>query len=956
MTAPKEVKELVERFERNLEEYKSGRYNETQLRREFLDPFFEALGWDVNNKQGHAPAYRDVIHEDSISIGEWTKSPDYCFRVGKERKFFLEAKKPSINVKEDISPAYQLRRYAWSAKLSLSILSDFEEFAVYDCRIKPVKTNGAAVARIMYFTYKDYINKWDEISGIFSREAVLKGSFDKYAESGKKKRGTAEVDDEFLKEIESWREILAKNIAANNPKLSTRELNYAVQSTIDRIIFLRICEDRRIEDYARLMALQNGENAYPRLCELFRQADDKYNSGLFHFSEEKGRTGSPDTLALKLKIDDKPIKEIIKGLYYPDSPYQFDYMPIEILGQVYEQFLGKVIRLEDHRAVIEEKPEVRKAGGVYYTPKYIVDYIVKNTVGKLLEGKTPKQAAKIKILDPACGSGSFLIGAYQYLLDWHREWYENDGALEWAKKKSPVLYQDAHGEWQLTIAEKKRIMLNNIFGVDIDSQAVEVTKLSLLLKILEGETSQTINSTLRLFHERALPDLGNNIKCGNSLIGPDFYDNRQTSFLNEEEKYRVNAFDWKTEFKKIMDEGGFDAVIGNPPYRSLLLGKKQESEEKKIILYYEKVFPNSAQYKINLFGLFIEKCAGILSPKGLFSFIIPNLFYTSYYFKDLREFLVKKGRLIKICDLRYRVFTKAETGGNGIFVFTPNKSTKYSTICIAKSFDNFKNPTENIVDSEIFSKDTSFSLLTGDKFQSITQKIQKITTVELGKICTIYQGIITGNNKKYLTENPNGKKWEKIIRGRDIGRYSLNYGGMYVYFDPKVLWSNTNRKMFEIPEKLISRQTSDHLIATLDTEKYLSLDSTHVIQLKSPLFSIKYLLGIYNSRLLNYLYASRVREEGRTFAQVKVINLNPLPIYKIDPNDPHEKKNHNKMVGLVEEMLDLHKNLIKAEVPHDKEAIQRQIDTTDKQIDQLVYKLYGLTEEEIGVVEGKTNG
>ncbi|KAF0132653.1 MAG: type IIS restriction enzyme Eco57I (endonuclease Eco57I) [Candidatus Saganbacteria bacterium] len=448
MPAPKQIIELVERFERNLEEYKSGRYNETQLRREFLDPFFEALGWDVNNKQGHAPAYRDVTHEDRLSVGEWTKSPDYCFRVGKERKFFLEAKKPSVNVKEDISPAYQLRRYAWSAKLSLSILSDFEEFAVYDCRIKPIKTNGAKVARIIYFTYKDYVEKWDEIAGIFSREAVLKGSFDKYAESGKKKRGTAEVDEEFLKEIESWRELLAKNIADNNPKLSTRELNYAVQSTIDRIIFLRICEDRRIEDYARLMALQNGDNTYPRLCELFRQADDKYNSGLFHFSEEKGRTGHPDSLSLKLKIDDKPIKEIIKGLYYPDSPYQFDYMPIEILGQVYEQFLGKVIHLtESHRAVIEEKPEVRKAGGVYYTPKYIVDYIVKNTVGKLLEGKNPKQAAKIKILDPACGSGSFLIGAYQYLLDWHREWYVNDGALEWAKKKSPALYQDTQGEW-----------------------------------------------------------------------------------------------------------------------------------------------------------------------------------------------------------------------------------------------------------------------------------------------------------------------------------------------------------------------------------------------------------------------------------------------------------------------------------------------------------------------------
>ncbi len=366
MTAPAKILELVERFDRNIDAYKQGKYNEAQVRKEFIDPFFKELGWDVDNEKGYAEAYKDVVHEDAIRVGRATKAPDYSFRIGGSRKFFLEAKKPSVYIKKDIHPAYQLRRYAWSAGLPLSILTDFEEFAVYDCRIKPVKTDQAATARTLYLTYKEYSDRWQELYDTFSQEAILKGSFDKYIESKKKKRGTAEVDAAFLGEIERWRELLARNIALRNPKLSQRELNFAVQRTIDRIIFLRICEDRGIEPYGKLMSLQNGGQVYQRLFKLFYQADERYNSGLFHFQKEKNRPGgSPDELTPDLNVDDQALKDIIKHLYYPDSPYEFSVLPGDILGQVYEQFLGKVIRLtSSHRAVVEHKPEVRKAGGV----------------------------------------------------------------------------------------------------------------------------------------------------------------------------------------------------------------------------------------------------------------------------------------------------------------------------------------------------------------------------------------------------------------------------------------------------------------------------------------------------------------------------------------------------------------------------------------------------------------
>ena len=161
MSVPETILQLVERFRQNKQAYSSTNYNETQLRREFLDPFFEALGWDVDNKRGYAEAYKDVIHEDAIQVGGVTKAPDYCFRIGGTRKFFVEAKKPSVNVKEDVSPAFQLRRYAWSAKLPLSILTDFEEFAVYDCRVKPVKNDKPSTGRVLYLTYVEYAERWD---------------------------------------------------------------------------------------------------------------------------------------------------------------------------------------------------------------------------------------------------------------------------------------------------------------------------------------------------------------------------------------------------------------------------------------------------------------------------------------------------------------------------------------------------------------------------------------------------------------------------------------------------------------------------------------------------------------------------------------------------------------------------------------------------------------------------
>ena len=965
MSAPREISDLVDRFAEHAEAYRSGAYNETQLRREFVDPMFRALGWDMDNVSGYAEAYKDVIHEDAIKIGGATKAPDYCFRIGGTRKFFLEAKKPSVDIKGDAHPAFQLRRYAWSAKLPLSILSDFEELAVYDCRVEPALSDKAGVARVLYLGFKEYASRWEDIAKVFSREAILKGSFDKFAESNKAKRGTVEVDDAFLYEIEKWRADLARNLASRNPELSQRDLNFSVQRTIDRIVFLRICEDRRIEVYGRLQALQNGPHTYDRMRQLFREADERYNSGLFHFQKEKNRVEPPDDLTPGLEIDDDTLKKIIKRLYYPHSPYEFSVLPADILGQVYEQFLGKVIRLtENHQAKVEDKPEVKKAGGVYYTPTYIVEYIVKNTVGKLLENKTPKQAAKLRILDPACGSGSFLIGAYQCLLDWHRDWFVNHDPKKWATGRAPVLYQATGGEWKLTTTERKRILLQNIFGVDIDAQAVETTKLSLLLKVLEGESEQSLATQLRFFHERALPDLGSNIKCGNSLIAPDFYEQQEMLFLDEEERYRVNVFDWPAEFHEIMEAGGFDAVIGNPPYGAYLYKEDKE--------YLKTKYPLQT-YQLDSYLLFLEKAVrDLLRNGGFYGMIIPNPWLTNLLQTSVRSFVVQKSRIHSIVHFKFPVFPKVVVDTEILILEKAHLDRWEVDVSVVDKLEFFLSPALKVNILHVKHSQQEWRELDGDVINIfLTQAEKKLAAKckELGVRLDSFYEINVGvkpyqvgkgtppQTRKIVDERPFDSErklsssYRPYLRGVDIGRFNIApLQTRFLRYGPWLAEPRPAAK-FDAPEKIFMRQTGDRLVAALDREQRLCLNNMHVLVPTGEKPSTSFLLGLINSTLLNWYYRTLNPEVGEALAEVKRANVAKLPIRNVDLNDRADKARHDQMVELVERMLALHKQVATAKTEHAKTNIQRQIDATDAQIDRLVYELYGLSADEIKIVE-----
>ncbi|MCL2115612.1 MAG: BREX-1 system adenine-specific DNA-methyltransferase PglX [Methanobrevibacter sp.] len=891
--------------------------------------------------------------------------------------FFLEAKKPSVDIVNDKLPAFQLKRYAWSGKLILSVLTDFEHLAIYEAKSRPKKNDSTKIGRVKLYPYKEYIDKWDEIYDLLSKDAVLKGSFNRFAKE-KTKKGSSQVDDEFLKEIENWRLILARNIAIRNKDLSVEDLNYAVQLTIDRLIFLRIAEDRGIEPYKQLFNILDNENIYEEFGKLCYKADAKYNSGLFHFKEEKLISQPADIFTLKLSIDNGIFKEIIKNLYYPNSPYEFSVLSPEILGNVYEQFLGKIIRLtKGHQAKIEEKVEVKKAGGVFYTPQYIVDYIVENTIGKLCKDKTPNQVAKLKIVDPACGSGSFLLGAYNYLLKWHIDYYSQ---LE--KPPKNTIYQSKNGKWHLTIQKKKEILLNNIYGVDIDFKAVEVSKLSLLLKVLEDENKDALEQQQKLIQERVLPYLGDNVRCGNSLIATDILHDET---LSSEEIANINPFDWEEEFPAIFENGGFDVAIGNPPYFNIqTLGAK--SKQVKYIKEKYEIWMD----KSDILFYFIAKSIQI--SKHYVSFIISNAFLFSNKGKKLRNYILNKAPIADIVNFEnFMVFKAGITTAIAIFDKSKKntianaislKEKNYSSKQIMDNINNDKNWFEvNLHENEEFA-------LIDEETKILNQRIDA-NHPKLGEIFLIGKGMETAADKifsfkEYPSQFP--KEFIKLrVSGKNSSKYFINENSDYIlYFEfiedfkklPSEIqeylkenkhslknratvknegrtWWRYSRPMhkeyYDLPKLFCSRRASENVFSMDEGFKFLSFSNMTVIFGTNDKISLKYALAILNSKLLNFRYKSIGKQTGGGIYEYFPNGVSKLPIPEIviDEQKP--------FIELSDKMIQLNKDLANSKTPHEKKLIEKQIIATNKKIDKIVYELYGLNEEEIAIVENSFN-
>jgi hypothetical protein len=945
MPAPADILALIERFGARRAHFEQPDYNETQVRVEFINPLFRALGWDVDNQSGQPPSLREVVHEDSLRIGDHVKAPDYAFRIDGVRAFFVEAKKPARDLKRDAKAAYQLRRYGWSAGLRFSILTDFAEFAVYDCRLKPSKDDGAQVARAQYLTFEQYAERWDEIAARFSRQAVQNGALERLAEQ-QPQRGVLPVDAAFLADLDQWRRDLAKRLWQLNQQraLTQADLNYAVQKILDRIIFLRICEDRGVEPYGRLLALTDGVRIYERLTEHFKQAQARYNSGLFYFPPPDAQHADPpDDLTLQLRLDDETLGAILKRLYFPLSPYVFSEIPVEILGQAYEQFLGKVIHVEvkagNPEINIEPKAEVRKAGGVYYTPAYIVAYIVAQTLTPLLADKTPEQAAALRILDPACGSGSFLIGAYQFLLEWYLRAY-CQSAPEKAERQGLLRRVNTAGgaEWQLTIKARKQILLQHIYGVDIDSRAVETTKLSLLLRAMEGETEATIRAQLELWHERVLPDLGRNIQCGNALIGSDFeaFAARRGMQLSAEDYARVNYFDWQRAFAPIFAEGGFDAVIGNPPYGAELSDGEREYLSKR----YAIGTTNTA-------ALMMLQAHRLLKNGGFFGMIVPKSFTYASTWQKTRAFfapgltaLVDVGRVWREVNLEQTILIVHKGVQTEEYASSVRQGRQIVETCrIAKAdcerFGFFLNATDEAelrLAKKIIARGTSLGTL-------VTNTRGGMLQAKVGAAPSAFQVIGGAEIARWRLE---GRKGYLQLTAAEIERLPRN---AFVQAGSLLVQNIVTHVRNAIGVRIVGALADGEM-----ARQIVILDTVNQLVNRSSMAS-EYLLAMLHSKLINWYVYRFIFARASITMHFDGKVTDRVPIKALDLTQPAERAMHDQIVAAVQTLQALHAQLAAAASPAARTPLERRIETLERQLDRWIYQLYDLSAEEIALVE-----
>ncbi|MGH9426948.1 MAG: Eco57I restriction-modification methylase domain-containing protein [Terriglobia bacterium] len=988
------VEKLVRRFESDQNHYFSKSYSEAQARVDFISPFFKALGWDVENEEGLAHHAREVV----VEAGEDTRGrPDYSFRAGGQTRFFLEAKAPS----EELDAArhiIQAKSYAWSTKqVFFVVLTDFEEFRFYDASIRPDERKPDE-GRLLNLKYTDYVANLEKLWE-FSKERVLAGSLEAMLPRDRRtQRLRIPPDESFLEEMTAWREDLARNVYKNNSGLTARQLNEVVQRLLDRIVFVRIAEDRRIVEKRQLADAVDEWKArggkfsiFDWLRPLFEKINDDFNGEIF----------KPNELLEGVRVDSEVVARIIEELYPPKSPYRFDVIGVELLGSIYERYLGKTIRPTAKQVRVEDKPEVRKAGGVYYTPKYIVDYIVKNTVGKVIEGKTPKQIEKMRILDPACGSGSFLIGAFQCLIDYHARYLTEHPKEAQGHPLFPDLINSENGEPRLSVIRKAKILKNNLFGVDIDPQAVEITMMSLYLKALEGERSQLPPK------QHLLPELKDNIICGNSLIGPDIYG--QGTLFGDADRDRINAFDWNSEgasFGRIMKDGGFDCVIANPPYIRIQTLREFSPIEAD---YLKRGYTTTSSGNFDIYVCFVEKGLSVLRDFGRLGFILPSKFFQTDYGKPLRELLTGKQAIESVVDFSHlQVFDGPTTYTCLLFLTrSPRQTVQYTRIEDAGKLFSLAGQPSTVPIAELSSGPWVFA---GRHERRIFEKMESDSVRLIDLPSEISRGSSsgaddvfvvgrTGRSGMYMSRDGQTVRLEPAILR--VPLYATGFGRYHfgpeseerIIFPYRVEGRSSSlieekdlkrefprafeylrarrhlldeRKQFaawysySAPRNLSAHDTANLLVPLLADRGLFSefpsgqhrfclmASGGFSIKLgKSVQLSPKYLLGLLNSKLLfAYLKSKSNVFRGGWITCTKQY-VGPLPLRFAN------KARHDKLVVLVDRMLELNKKKHSGKLaPSEVERLEREIAATDAEIEKVVYELYGITGNERKIIEG----
>jgi len=1068
--AKENLAKLITKYQQVVDEDKIQDYHEEATKTAFIQPLLkDVLGWDVND-------YNEVSPEERISRGR----VDYCLKIDGKPKIFVEAKPLKADLKKHIEQAVS---YGYNRKgVPFVLLTDFEELMLFDVTVKPDIRNPNKGRKINLY-WKWYEDNFDKLWQL-SKESVVNGELDKLLLAKPKDR--IPVDKAILVDLEDWRENLAKDIYKNNPHLfqpatdlllrgsettvmqsidgvkrhqqspeiarvrngqrndnlqrNAEYLKEITQRILDRIIFMRFCEDRQFVHGQTLKELfedrteQVGTTTMVFLLPKFKQFDITFDSDLFSHKEWEN----------DLQIDFRVMNKIVLDTY---NPYQFDVIPLEVLGNIYEQYLGYTIRLTPQMVKYELKPEVRKAGGVYYTPEYIVDYIVKNTVGKILKERfagvaPPKRAGlsgvrPLRILDPACGSGSFLIRAYEEMLNYYREQkkrlkpqintdvhrlksspltgeekgegvrsscHSEERSDEESQRQLDLKHSDI--EIRLSIQEKAEILKNHIFGVDIDEQAVEVTKLSLMLKMLEGEFGIIPGRNI-------LPMLDKNIRCGNSLISGSAIELKK---YFGDDYYKVKPFNWEEEFKDIFKEGGFDVVIGNPPYVRI---QTLNEYSPKQVNFFNTNYSSLILGSYDIYVLFINKGYSLLNKNGILGYIVPHKFFQAEMGEKIRDVIYQRKALYKVVDFSTNQIFENATTYTCLFFLTKEKNNKilYKKFNLNEDFQDLKSIKLEEKNIEILnSKTWTFS---ADITQKILNKIysQKYKFSDITN--KIFKGSSTGNDDIFLLEIVNknikftevfSKQLNKNVKlenellvpflyGEDIKRYTTpvtkilllfpykivndnhslipllemekKYPLTYKYlnsvkdvlFKRKITMNSKDFLKYSAPRSLNCYINSKIMIPDMLVKNRISHDEKgeffHGPAIHSVIFnekigkcSIFYYLAILNSKLFWYFISNTSTALRGNAYRLTPEYLIPFCFPECNMNISTQKKQHDEIVALVDVMLDLNKKIQTAK-GNAKDQIQREITKTDNAIDNIVYKLYGITEEEKKIIEYK---
>lgn len=722
------LKQLIKKYRESMSYYHDikNAYNETECRDEYISPLLECFGWDVHNKKGKAPQYKEVVVEKFSNSSE---RPDYTLTLNGVSKMFVEAKKPSVDVTIEFEPAMQTRKYGWNANHALAILTNFENLLIYDTSNKPEEGDSASTSLYRKYNYEDYVDKFQEISDLISRDSVYSGQYDEFVKSNLQSdtRYSTEIDETFLKQINKWRLEIGTYLYENKAGYKNISvLNDTVQDFINQIIFLRICEDRKLPLYMNLYEAVKDKKALQKvLTTIFKEADKRYNSGLF----------KNDNPIFDLSCD--IIFEMIESLYYPKTPYMFTIIEPSILGKIYESFLAESLVLQNGKISLAQKKEYLYKS-VVSTPVEIVRYMVKNTLEPLCEAKTPQEILSLRIADIACGSGVFLEEAYQYLVDYCTEWYKiND-------KGHLLVVED--GKEKLPLVDKKEILTNCIYGVDIDIHAVEVSKFSLLLKLIENETEPSVMSSKPI-----LPELEDNIKCGNSLVS----DNDIEEFnITSEDLVNIAPFDWK----EINDGNKFDVIIGNPPYvKTEDIKKLHTNAEVKVFKKYK-----SSHKQFDKYYLFIEKALELVNAKGLICYIVPNKFLHTESAEKLR--LMIKDKIVKLDDFGATQLFKDKTIYSSILTLCTTNVDKLAYRTVEKVAHLLNDEAEQYsfipkqclncmpwAEKEKINDDSPWLVYDDDVYLNMMKNASP-RIVPLSDVVEIYNGIQTSAEKVYKIE------------------------------------------------------------------------------------------------------------------------------------------------------------------------------------------------------------